>query len=159
MFALLTFASTEGAETSKVAFYVTGLALTAFAVIVATLGIVRHDFPSSSGAARGVMTRGHPPGGRHHGDRRADLVSGPLPFRGSSLTTTFPDQEQPLGTQEQDSNGGGVATASDTLSVTDNRTGKTYEIPVEDGTIRTMALRDIKVSEDDFGLMGYDPPS
>ena len=58
MFALLTFASTEGAETSKAAFYVTGLALTAFAVIVATLGIVRHDFPTSRGAARGVMTVG-----------------------------------------------------------------------------------------------------
>jgi citrate synthase len=62
-----------------------------------------------------------------------------------------------MGTEEQSENGGGVATASDTLSITDNRTGKTYEVPVEDGTIRTMALRDIKVSEDDFGLMGYDP--
>ena len=45
----------------------------------------------------------------------------------------------------------------DTLSVTDNRTGKSYEIPIEDGTVRAMALRDIKVSEDDFGLMTYDP--
>ena len=62
-----------------------------------------------------------------------------------------------MGTQEQSTNGGGVATASDTLSVTDNRTGKTYEIPIEDGTIRALALRDIKVDEDDFGLMTYDP--
>jgi citrate synthase len=44
-----------------------------------------------------------------------------------------------------------------TLSVTDNRTGKTYEIPVENGTIRAMDLRRIKASPDDFGLMSYDP--
>ena len=62
-----------------------------------------------------------------------------------------------MGTEEQSTNGGGVATASDTLTVTDNRTGKTYEIPIEDGTIRAPALRDIKVDEDDFGLMTYDP--
>jgi citrate synthase len=62
-----------------------------------------------------------------------------------------------MGTEEQTSEGGGVATTGDTLSITDNRTGKTYEVPVEDGTIRAMSLRDIKVSEDDFGLMSYDP--
>src|SRR5215211_7644864 len=62
-----------------------------------------------------------------------------------------------MGTQEQSTNGGGVATASETLSVTDNRTGKSYEIPIEDGTVRALALRDIKVDEDDFGLMTYDP--
>ncbi|MBZ4398040.1 citrate synthase [Myxococcus sp. MISCRS1] len=45
----------------------------------------------------------------------------------------------------------------DTLTITDNRTGKTYEVPVEHGCIRTNALRQIKVSDDDFGLMGYDP--
>jgi len=45
----------------------------------------------------------------------------------------------------------------DTLSVTDNRTGKSYEIPIEDGCIRTMSLRQIKVNDADFGLMGYDP--
>src|ERR687898_2579066 len=62
-----------------------------------------------------------------------------------------------MGTEEQSTNDGGVATASDTLSVTDNRTGKKYEIPIEDGTIRAPALREIKVDEDDFGLMTYDP--
>ncbi len=62
-----------------------------------------------------------------------------------------------MGTEEQTSNGGGVATGSDSLTVTDNRTGKTYEIPIEDGTVRGIALRDIKVDEDDFGLMSYDP--
>jgi citrate synthase len=62
-----------------------------------------------------------------------------------------------MGTEAQTSNGGGVATASDTLTITDNRTGRTYEVPVEDGTIRATALRDIKVSDEDFGLMSYDP--
>src|SRR5580698_1773275 len=44
-----------------------------------------------------------------------------------------------------------------TLSVTDNRTGRTYELPIADGTVRAMDLRQIKVDEDDFGLMAYDP--
>ena len=47
--------------------------------------------------------------------------------------------------------------ASDTLTVTDNRTGLTYELPIEDGAIRAPDLRQIKVSDDDFGLMSYDP--
>ncbi|MCB9595613.1 MAG: citrate synthase [Sandaracinaceae bacterium] len=46
---------------------------------------------------------------------------------------------------------------ADTITVTDNRTGKTYELPVTDGTINAMDLRQIKVSGDDFGLMAYDP--
>jgi citrate synthase len=46
---------------------------------------------------------------------------------------------------------------NDTLSITDNRTGKTYEVEVTDGAIRSMDLRQIKVAEDDFGLMAYDP--
>jgi citrate synthase len=45
----------------------------------------------------------------------------------------------------------------DTLTVTDNRTGQSYEIPIEDGTVKAAALRKIKVSADDFGLMSYDP--
>ncbi len=45
----------------------------------------------------------------------------------------------------------------DTLSITDNRTGQNYELPVTDGTIRAIDLRQIKVSEEDFGLMAYDP--
>jgi citrate synthase len=47
--------------------------------------------------------------------------------------------------------------ASETLAVTDNRTGRSYEIPIEDGAIRSLDLRQIKVSDDDFGLMAYDP--
>jgi citrate synthase len=45
----------------------------------------------------------------------------------------------------------------DTITVTDNRTGKTYEFPIADGTIKATDLRTIKVSDDDFGLMTYDP--
>jgi citrate synthase len=53
---------------------------------------------------------------------------------------------------------GSVAVAvEDTLTITDNRTGETYELEVTDGTIKGMELRQIKVSEDDFGLMSYDP--
>ena len=47
--------------------------------------------------------------------------------------------------------------AKDTLTITDNRTGKSYEIPIESGTIRAMDLRQIRTSDDDFGLMTYDP--
>ena len=47
--------------------------------------------------------------------------------------------------------------ANDSLAITDNRTGKTYEIPIADGTIRAMDLRQIKTSADDFGIMSYDP--
>jgi citrate synthase len=46
---------------------------------------------------------------------------------------------------------------ADTLTVTDNRTGKQYDIPIQDGTIRAMDLRQIKTSPDEFGLMSYDP--
>jgi citrate synthase len=60
-------------------------------------------------------------------------------------------------TETQQKDGAGVATGRDTLSVVDNRTGKQYEIPIEDGTIRATELRKIKTSEDDFGLMSYDP--
>ena len=47
--------------------------------------------------------------------------------------------------------------ASQTLTITDNRTGKSYEVPVADDTIRATDLRQIKVGADDFGLMTYDP--
>ena len=58
-------------------------------------------------------------------------------------------------TKDASVDGGGADGAS--LSVTDNRTGQSYELEVTDGTIRAMDLRQIKVSEDDFGLMAYDP--
>src|SRR6476620_1581618 len=46
---------------------------------------------------------------------------------------------------------------SNTLTITDNRTGKSYELPIQDGTIRAMDLRQIKTAPDDFGMMTYDP--
>ena len=46
---------------------------------------------------------------------------------------------------------------SETLTVTDNRTGQTYTLPIEDGTVKAMDLRRIKADKDDFGLMLYDP--
>src|SRR5215212_8104084 len=59
-------------------------------------------------------------------------------------------------TESRDGNGG-VATAEDTLTVTDNRTGETYEVEIADGTVKAMDFRQMKVNEDDFGLMTYDP--
>src|SRR5688572_32743374 len=47
--------------------------------------------------------------------------------------------------------------SKDTLTITDNRTGKTYEVPISHGTIRALDLRQIRTSDDDFGLMSYDP--
>ena len=44
-----------------------------------------------------------------------------------------------------------------TLTITDDRTGKSYTLPIEHGTIRAMDLRKIKTGADDFGLMTYDP--
>src|SRR5512136_2319894 len=44
-----------------------------------------------------------------------------------------------------------------TLTITDDRTGKTYTLPIENDTIRAMDLRKIKVNADDFGMMTYDP--
>jgi citrate synthase len=49
------------------------------------------------------------------------------------------------------------ATSSGSLTITDSRTGKTYEIPVENDAIRAMDLRQIKVRDDDFGMLTYDP--
>src|SRR5206468_5612541 len=45
----------------------------------------------------------------------------------------------------------------DTLTIVDNRTGKKYELAIQDGTIRAMDLRQIKTDAEDFGLMTYDP--
>ncbi len=45
----------------------------------------------------------------------------------------------------------------DTLTITDNRTGKSIELPIQDGTIRALDLRQLKVNGDDFGMMTYDP--
>jgi citrate synthase len=49
------------------------------------------------------------------------------------------------------------ATATDTIEIRDSRTGKSYTVPVTEGTIRAMDLRQIRVVDDDFGMMSYDP--
>src|SRR6188472_2555760 len=46
---------------------------------------------------------------------------------------------------------------AETLTITDNRTGKQYEIPIQDGTIKATDLRQVKVTADEFGMMTYDP--
>ncbi len=56
-----------------------------------------------------------------------------------------------------DGAGNGATPDQGTLTVTDSRTGATYELPITDGTIRAMDLRQIKTDEQDFGLMAYDP--
>jgi citrate synthase len=61
---------------------------------------------------------------------------------------------------ETDTKAAGDGVAQDgrgTLSVTDNRTGRSYEIEISDGTVRSTDFRQIKVDDDDFGLMTYDP--
>jgi citrate synthase len=52
---------------------------------------------------------------------------------------------------------GPAAGVKDSLTVIDNRTGKSYELPLQHGTVRAMDLRQIRVSADDFGVMTYDP--
>jgi citrate synthase len=59
---------------------------------------------------------------------------------------------QPTATSDRDS-----ASGAETLTITDNRTGASYELAIEDGTIRATDLRQIKVDGEDFGLMTYDP--
>jgi citrate synthase len=51
----------------------------------------------------------------------------------------------------------GVAEKKDFLTITDSRTGKVYEVPIENGTIKAPDLRKIKTGPDDFGIMTYDP--
>jgi citrate synthase len=51
----------------------------------------------------------------------------------------------------------GDGSRADLLTITDQRTGRSYEVPIVDGTIRATDLRQIKVGDDDFGLMTYDP--
>ena len=63
-----------------------------------------------------------------------------------------------MSTQEQSTAGAnGAGEALETLTVTDNRTGRHYEIPIVDGAIRSLDLRQIRTSEEDFGLLAYDP--
>ncbi|MCA9817015.1 MAG: citrate synthase [Candidatus Obscuribacterales bacterium] len=51
----------------------------------------------------------------------------------------------------------GLTVSNESLTITDNRTGQKYEVAITDNTIQAMDLRQIKVDEEDFGLMTYDP--
>jgi citrate synthase len=73
-----------------------------------------------------------------------------------STETEANAKEQAAGTGADPQAGNGAAPA-DTLTVTDNRTGRSYELPITDGTVRASELRQIKVDEDEFGMMSYDP--
>ncbi len=66
-------------------------------------------------------------------------------------------EQQPEQSEEGGRPSENGAAGSETLSVTDNRTGKTYELPITDGTVRASELRQIKVDPDEFGMMSYDP--
>ena len=46
---------------------------------------------------------------------------------------------------------------ADTLTIIDNRTGRKYDVPIQNGTVRATDLRQIKVTADEFGMMTYDP--
>ncbi len=67
--------------------------------------------------------------------------------------------ERLLSENETQSEDGNVATQSgeDTLTITDNRTGESYDVEITDETIKAMDLRQIRVKDDDFGMMTYDP--
>jgi citrate synthase len=47
--------------------------------------------------------------------------------------------------------------STDTLTITDNRTGKSYEVAISDGTIKASDLRQLKLDPNDYGVMSYDP--
>src|SRR3954469_15386114 len=82
-------------------------------------------------------------------------MSGERPQTGGAAAAGEAQADGRAGEREISGNGG--QPAGDTLSVTDNRTGATYELAVSDGTLRAVDLRQIKVDEGDFGLMSYDP--
>src|SRR5205085_300194 len=93
----------------------------------------------------------------------------PARKRGVDMAPTVLEPEAPTSVQESKVSGislfvidSPLATeapgkVSDTLTITDNRTGKSYEVPITDGTIKALDLRKIKTGDDDFGLMTYDP--
>jgi citrate synthase len=61
------------------------------------------------------------------------------------------------GSASKSAGAGEGAGAKGTLTVTDNRTGRSYELPITDSTVRASDLRQIKVDEGEFGMMSYDP--
>jgi citrate synthase len=83
------------------------------------------------------------------------VVGGPA--AGTRASGSY-ERSSRLTDKTQETQDGKAGTAeTDSLSVTDNRTGQSYDIEIIDGTVRAMDFRQIKVSDDDFGLMTYDP--
>ena len=68
-----------------------------------------------------------------------------------------PAQGKLMTTQQPTAEGSPSGTGSESLTVVDNRTGQSYELPITDGTVRATDLRKIKSDPDDFGIMTYDP--
>jgi len=64
---------------------------------------------------------------------------------------------QSVDAEKKEATGVDLEQKKDALTVIDRRTGKSYEIPIADGTIRAIDLRQIKIDAQDFGLMSYDP--
>jgi citrate synthase len=62
-----------------------------------------------------------------------------------------------MATESAVTDNGSAVADNETLTITDNRTGQTYELPITDGTIRATELRNIKTGPEDFGIMTYDP--
>ena len=79
-------------------------------------------------------------------------VNSPVPLSVWAATVMNPTKPE---TQVADE--GTTRMSRDTLSITDNRTGKVYEVPIKNDTIHATDLRQIKVKPDDFGMMSYDP--
>jgi citrate synthase len=63
----------------------------------------------------------------------------------------------PTQTTQQAAENASSTDRRETLTVTDNRTGKSYSLPITHETIRALDLRQIKTGPDDFGMMAYDP--
>ena len=110
--------------------------------------------PGSAGAS------GVPP----HGAGLAAAVGGVLASRRSVLSPERTPRSRRMTRASPSRQAAGIhpceevsALMPDTVTITDNRTGQTYEVPVEEGAIRASALRQIKVDEEDFGLLSYDP--
>jgi citrate synthase len=75
----------------------------------------------------------------------------------STIEPGAPAPERERAGLARDGDGDGAAGAEGTLTATDSRTGRTYELPISDGSVRAIDLRQIKTGEEDFGLMSYDP--
>src|SRR5215212_6544222 len=107
--------------------------------------------------ARGPSLSVYPPVGDNDGDSND---ARPKHIYGASIYNRCDQRKGHRLTGESqgmENGGGATATGTESLSVKDNRTGKGYDVDVEDGTVRAMDFREVKVDEEDFGLMTYDP--